>query len=144
MKRIAQLMFVFCFALTACFEDGEDGENGPQGDPGEKGEQGEMGEKGDDGVPGIVFSDWIDINWNVLDEDDEKQASIADPAINKEFIENSGIVLMYLRLISFEFNTTIAVPLPFLNGDENFYFFFGEFGDAPFTERICRMVFYSP
>jgi hypothetical protein len=116
---ISVLAIVFLF--DAC--DGPEGRTGPQGIQGPQGEQGPQGppgEDGEDGTANVIYSEWMDINWNISDGTNIKQMLISEPRITEEFTD-MGTLLMYARNATLEVN--IAIALPFLQGNDYLYFY---------------------
>ncbi len=52
-------------ALTSCNTEGP---TGPQGTPGPQGPQGTPGEDGEDGTANVIYSEWMDLDWNLSDD----------------------------------------------------------------------------
>src|SRR5699024_8240578 len=97
-------------------EQGPQGELGPQGEHGPQGEQGPQGEEGTDNV---IYSDWIDIEWD-KDEPVIKVMAFDEPRVLENDFQNKGTILMYLKQVDGE-NWTI-IPLPDVTDRYKAYF----------------------
>lgn len=104
------LTAIVIISLTAC-SDGDPGPTGPQGPQGEQGTQGPGGEKGDPGTANVIYSEWLDIEWNSANDPNYKTMSIPEPMITSEFLEKGGVALFFLRLVSGDL--TLVVPVPY-------------------------------
>lgn len=101
----------FFLAAASC-----DGPEGPQGAMGEQGPQGEQGPEGPPGTANVIYSDWMNIAWNLTDNATFKQMYIEEPrVVEEDFIEN-GTLLMYFKLEVPE--GIVTAPLPFTNGTD--------------------------
>lgn len=102
------LSFIIAIALAgfiAC-----EGPAGPQGEEGPQGEQGPEGPQGEQGTANVIYSEWIEVEWNGADEDDYKRMDIIEPMISEEFMR-SGTVIMYLLVTGG--NAPVVFALPF-------------------------------
>jgi hypothetical protein len=118
MKTASTTFFtaILIFAFTAC-SDGDPGPTGPQGPQGEQGTQGTQGpggEKGDPGTANVIYSEWMDVEWNGANDPNYKTMKIPEPMITSEFLEKGGVSLFFIRVISGE--TTLVVPVPYQQG----------------------------
>ena len=86
----------------------EDGEQGIQGEPGIQGEQ------GDPGTVNIMYSDWMDQDWNFTDGTTFKTMLVENENINDSFFENGGIVLGFFR-----YQDNVPFILPYQNFTSN-------------------------
>lgn len=134
---IKSVIYVFIFAaITSCSKDdgeqgpqgeqgiqgeqgpqgeqGVQGEQGPQGEQGEQGEQGPQGEQGEPGTANVMYSEWIDQDWNFTDGTNFKTMLVDDVNLNDSFLENGGIVLGFFR-----FQENVPFPLPYQNFTSN-------------------------
>lgn len=110
------LSFIFIIALAAGFVACD----GPAGPRGEQGPQGDKGENGDPGTANVFYSEWLDIEWD-LDEDDRKRMDIIEPRITEKFMSR-GTTLMYLKII--DAGGVSVHLLPYLNSNDqrhNYY-----------------------
>lgn len=129
----------FAIILSAC--SAEDGEPGPQGPQGEQGEVGAQGEQGPQGLPGadgadgqdgadgnanVIFSNWINADWNSFDTPQTKEMRIPVPEIedNNE-LRNNSLVYMYLR----QYQRSSSYPMPNSGRWNNTWYSF-TFGDT--------------
>lgn len=86
-------------------EQGQQGEPGAAGETGAQGEQGEQGEPGADGADGqdgedgnanVIYSNWLDADWNGQDEPNRKLMIIPITEISQQELRNKSLVFMYL------------------------------------------------
>lgn len=121
MKTVKQITSIFLLTtilfLSSCSgDDGEDGATGPQG---EQGPQGDQGEQGEIGTANVIYSDWIDSEFDNPVTDGFDSFSIDAPEVTQEILD-SGTILVYANSNS---NTIYQVPVSFhgiLN--ENYWF----------------------
>lgn len=115
MKTLKALFvtFVLAFATAACDgpvgpegSQGPQGEQGPQGPAGEDGqdgadghdgEDGQDGQDGEDGNANVIYSAWLDANWNITDDATLKLMRIPDSQIDIDYsvLTNDALVLVY-------------------------------------------------
>ena len=117
------LLFMAALSISACSqgEDGEDGLLGPQGEQGLQGEQGPQGEQGSQGEPGtanVMFSDWMPIVWNRTNNPTFKSMLIEDEQVTEEFINNGGIILIFIRQ-TLDDGTIAIGQLPIIKPSDN-------------------------
>lgn len=94
------LMFLLLITIASCADDGAPGPKGDKGDTGEtgaKGDKGEEGPQGPEGTANVMYSDWMEFNWNMTNDRTFKQMAIQEAAITDDFLESGGILLVYLR-----------------------------------------------
>lgn len=115
------LIVATLLAFTGCADDGDPGPKGDKGDAGEAGAQGEQGPEGEPGAVNVLYSDWMDLDWNVADETDFKQMAIEEPAITEAYLDEGGILLVFLKGSSPEVTATTS-QLPLSNDSERMYF----------------------
>lgn len=118
------LLFAAVLAFAGCADDGDPGPKGDKGDTGEQGATGEPGVEGPQGPAGtanVIYSEWMDFDWNVYDDPSFKQMSIEEPAITEEFLENGGLVLLYLKGSSPPDVTATAIALPYITPSAYMY-----------------------
>ena len=90
------VMIVLAIISFSCStEDGKDGEQGPAG------------------TANVMYSNWMNQNWNEVDIPTAKSMSVAEPRVNIEFFNNGGLVLGFFKSYESTINT-----LPF---QENIY-----------------------
>lgn len=112
------LMFMAALSISSCSK-GEDGEDGLPGPQGEQGIQGEQGPQGEPGTANVMYSDWIPIDWNLVDSDSYKSMLIEDERVTEEFIENGGLVLVFLK-VSDTFGATGIFQFPYFMDSNNY------------------------
>jgi len=111
-------LLVFAMVLTSCSaEDGEDGVTGPQGVAGTDGIDGTDGADGQDGTDGtdgedgnanVIYSEWLDANWNITDNATNKRMQISIAEISNTELRNKTLIYMYLR----QFGTSSIYTMP--------------------------------
>lgn len=79
-------------------EKGDKGDRGPQGERGPQGPRGTTGEQGPPGTANVMYSDWLDPDWNRTNTPDRKLHHFAIPELTDEFLDNGGIALLYIRI----------------------------------------------
>lgn len=122
MKNI-QVKYIFCFILAIALAGFVSckGPTGPQGEQGLQGEQGQQGPQGEEGTANVIYSEWLDIEWNGADDDDYKRMDIVEPMITEEFM-NRGTVLMYLYISGGNSALVFALPLTTATGQTLAFF----------------------
>lgn len=117
----------FFLAATSC-----EGPEGPQGIMGEEGPQGDQGPQGPEGPPGtanVIYSDWMDFDWNLVDNANLKQMYIEESrVVDEDFIAN-GTLLVFFKLVAPE--GMLIASLPFTNGTDYLY---SVIGDVPSSD----------
>lgn len=117
------LLIVIILFNIGCSKDGAPG---PKGDPGtigpkgDKGDEGDTGPQGEKGTANVIYSNWMDFDWNANDDLTFKQMTIDVPEITEEFLEEGGVVLLYLKANS-STGLTVMVQLPYLSGNDHLY-----------------------
>lgn len=82
-------------------EKGDRGNTGPAGPRGATGPRGPRGATGPQGPPGavnIMYSDWLDPNWNRSNTSSRKLHHFSVPELTSAFLDNGGVVLIYIRI----------------------------------------------
>lgn len=90
--------------LSACSKDG---------DVGPAGEQGPEGPEGPEGKPGtanVIYSPWMNITWNGVNEPEYKTMRITENRVTSEFLEDGGTVLYYIRQKTTDLEIVLALP----------------------------------
>lgn len=136
MKTIKYLLFTAILAFAGCADDGEPGPKGDKGDAGEQGLQGPQGEPGEQGEPGtanVMYSEWMDADWNFSDGTTYKAMRVQEPACTDSFNNNGGIVLFYFR-----FQDNVVFQMPHTNYNDQIYkqgypVFFSDAGEVRFS-----------
>jgi len=112
------LMFMAALSISSCSK-GEDGEDGLPGPQGEQGIQGEQGPQGEPGTANVMYSDWIPIDWNLQNISDYKVMLIEDERVTEEFMENGGLLLVFLKVID-PFGATGIFQFPYFMDSNNY------------------------
>ncbi len=73
--------------------------------------------EGDEGTANVIYSDWMDIEWNGADETYNKAMIIEEPLVAD--ISDKGTLLMYVT----DEIGTVALMIPFLYDNDFFYFY---------------------
>ncbi len=124
-RRLVNAMLSLAIAvfLGSCSaEDGETGPAGPQGPQGEQGPQGadgaqgEQGEQGETGTANVIYSDWIDSEFDTNITDPAAGINLDAPDLTQEII-NQGTVLVYGRNVALP--TSEIFPLPQIISNDN-------------------------
>lgn len=87
------ILFLMTILFVACSpEDGKDGEQGPPG------------------TANVMYSDWINQDWNLNDNATFKSMKVIENRINSDFANSGGIVLGF-----FKFQDNVPYNLPHQN-----------------------------
>lgn len=115
------IMIFFGFFWASC--EGPEGPMGPHGDQGLQGEQGitgEQGPAGEDGNANIYYSDWLAADFTFISFIGEKDETsgrgemlIPEPKITKDFLNDGGTILMFMKAELPEHDAIIVYSLPF-------------------------------
>ncbi|WP_205783271.1 hypothetical protein [Flagellimonas allohymeniacidonis] len=120
---LGALLFVSC--STEDGETGPAGPAGPAGPQGAQGDQGPQGEQGDPGTANVIFSGWIDSEFDANIIATSSSFSIDAPDLT-EAILNEGVVLVYGRSFPAPItDDTDVFPLPMVFGaarQQSYYF----------------------
>ncbi|MEO0506302.1 MAG: hypothetical protein AAF090_09130 [Bacteroidota bacterium] len=125
-KQSAAFLFSL-FLLASCSgEDGEmgvqgpQGEQGPQGAQGDQGPQGDQGEQGETGSANVIYSEWIDTEFdnNIITTGAGFDIDVPDLTLE---IVNQGVVLVFGRNFP-GLSSPDIMQLPFITAD-NFHSF---------------------
>lgn len=84
------------------------------------------------GTANVIYSSWIEVNWNITDRSTLKQMLISEPRTTEKFT-NRGTLLMYAQNPTPENN--IVVPLPFFQGNDHLYYYALN-GDNTYSDGI--------
>ncbi|MEM9077828.1 MAG: hypothetical protein AAGC43_12345 [Bacteroidota bacterium] len=96
MHGITILFLGISFLISCSAEDGETGPAGPQGPQGEQGAQGPQGEQGEPGTANVIYSGWIDSEFDNNIISISASFSIDAPLMTDEII-NEGVILVFGR-----------------------------------------------
>lgn len=109
MKKFKKITLIVLMAftpfslITSCSgDDGKDGINGTNGTNGEP------------GTANVMYSNWINQNWNFTDVSKYKDMRIVDNRISTTFLNNGGIVLGFFR-----FQENVVFQLPYTSTSQN-------------------------
>ena len=108
--KIATIL-VFGMAIMSCSKDGEPGKDGANGTNGIAGTNGTNGQTG---TANVMYSNWINQNWNFTDVPKYKEMRIVDNRISTTFLNNGGIVLGFFR-----FQENVVFQLPYTSTSQN-------------------------
>ncbi len=103
-----QLIGIILLMVLASSCSKEDGTEGPQGP------QGTQGPQGDPGTANVMYSEWLDQDWNFTNSANFKTMLVNDTNITNSFLENGGIVLGFFR-----FQENVPYQLPYQNFASN-------------------------
>lgn len=116
------ITFFFAFASIAC--EGPAGPDGAQGPQGEQGPEGPQGPQGETGTANVIYSEWMDIEWNLIDTESVKSLRIEEENLTEEF-RGSGVVVAYAMNTS---ESIFQLPMISSMAEWRFYHWFrGEF-----------------
>lgn len=141
-RRLKFLSYLLMVALVASCspEDGEDGTIGPQGLQGEQGPagaegmdgtngaDGAQGEQGEPGAANVIYSSWIDSEFDENIISTSASFSIDAPLMTNEII-NEGVILVFGRSRPFAPSTdtdVYALPIVFGASRQQSYYFRAE------------------
>jgi hypothetical protein len=121
MKNLSNFTLLFISVLffgivISCSKEGTTGPQGPKGDTGAQGPagtngtNGATGETGATGTANVMYSNWIGVNWNKVDNPTSKTMQIVvDPTkISDNDLKNKALVLMYLK----QYGTSSIYTMP--------------------------------
>lgn len=103
-SKLVFITLLIAFTYSCSSEDGADGINGTDGTNGIDGQDGLQGEPG---TVNVLYSDWMDQDFNFLDFPTFKSMLVDDTNINNDFLNNGGIVLGFFR---FQDNVPFQLP----------------------------------
>ncbi len=115
---LGAFLFVACSA-----EDGETGPTGPAGPAGPQGAQGDQGPQGEQGDPGtanVIYSDWIDSEFDANIIATGSSFDIDAPDMTQEIID-SGVIMVFGRNIPV-IGTPDVFQLPHVSNDNRYFF----------------------
>ena len=120
--------------------DGRDGLNGINGTDGQNGMPGEQGEPGEDGNANVQASDWFAIQFDDVDMTLEFGRMDIEIPNTQQFIDDGGVVMMYLKQQYPNSNDFAITPLPYGTGELYLYYTFGDHSEMYGFEGF---VFYA-
>lgn len=116
---VAMTSLLIGIAIAAC--EGPTGPQGPAGEQGIEGERGPRGEQGEPGTANVMVSDWFNTEFeDNLSTSTKLWMLIDEPLITSDFLDDGGLVLMYLRQVVTE--GVAAVVLPYQEGNVYHHF----------------------
>lgn len=116
--KIWAIGLILCtLAMTSCTKEGPEGPVGPIGPQGEQGLQGEQGTEGTEGQAGavnVMYSEWLNQDFNFLDGAKFKAMKVDEVRLTNEFFNEGGIVLGFFR-----FSRNVQYTLPYISNLRN-------------------------
>lgn len=103
-KNIIRILIILIMAFGVTLVGCE----GPQGPQGEQGLQGEQGSQGPEGNANVIYSNWLDADWNYVDEADRKIMRVQIDQIDYNDLRNNTLVMVYVR----NYGESSIYPLP--------------------------------
>ncbi len=122
MKLFTMLFLAMGVMFVSCDKEGPEGpqgEIGLTGDPGPQGETGEQGPQGEDGNANVIASGWMASTFSDVATFSQSQ-EVFDSNITAEVIDGA-ILLAYGRGGSDGNPNRLAINLPYLTGERNYY-----------------------
>lgn len=107
---ITKILTLLLIVTIAACSDGDPGPAGPQGQPGTAGAPGPAGEKGDPGTANVIYSEWLDLEFNGVNESNYKTMRIPEPMVTTEFLEKGGVALFFLRVEQGDVALVVSIP----------------------------------
>ena len=103
-KTFLKIATILVISLTtlSCSKEGAAGKDGSNGTNGTNGTNGQTG------TANVIYSNWINQNWNSSDLPTSKWMSIPEARITSTFFDNGGSILMFYR-----FQTSTIYPMPY-------------------------------
>lgn len=103
---------------------GEQGPAGPEGPAGSDGAEGPQGPQGEPGTANVIYSDWMNIDWNRDDDPTYKAMYIPESRVIGDFMAE-GTLMVYAKDESS--GDAIVVPLPYVSGSDFLSFAIADF-----------------
>jgi hypothetical protein len=109
------LVVILSIAIfTSCQKDGDPGPQGPAGPPGSDGPAGPPGPQGDTGTANVIYSEWLDVDFEPADVDSlQWNAVIPAPGLDNEML-STGEIKVYMNLNTAD--DPFVFPLPYFDG----------------------------
>ncbi len=133
-SRFISFVTILFFMIASLACEGPTGPEGPQGPQGEQGPEGPQGPQGETGTANVIYSDWVNINWNQANGDTYKAMYIEESRVVDEDFLATGTLMVYLKLE--EGDASAIVSLPYTSGNDHLRFVIG---DVP-SENIEGIV----
>lgn len=112
-KYLLSFSLILALAGIAC--EGPTGSTGPEGPRGPQGEPGNAI---------IMYSEWMNIEWDEEGSDDTvKQMPIPESRVTDDFLNDGGFILMFMKVEGSSGNM-VFYTLPLLTGGGSFYYRF--------------------
>lgn len=99
---------------------GPEGVTGPRGAAGPKGEKGDKGDRGPTGTANVIYSDWMDVEWEYEGDRLTNVMIFHDKHITRSMIDK-GVIIMYLGIENI-YGIRYVYTLPWESGNERFTF----------------------
>lgn len=140
MKNSFKLLLITFLAigLTSAACEGPTGSDGPQGPQGEQGPEGPQGPQGETGTANVIYSDWMNIAWNLVDGPTRKHMYVEESRVVEEEFMATGTLLMYLKLETPE--DIVIAALPFTNRTDNLFYVIGKAASGEGLEGIIMVL----
>ncbi|AWX44618.1 hypothetical protein HME9304_01621 [Flagellimonas maritima] len=126
--HLFSMLFLGALVISCSAEDGETGPAGPagpQGEQGPAGADGAQGEQGETGTANVIYSDWIDSEFDDNIIATSASFSIDAPLMTDDII-NEGVILVFGRSTPNPITEdTDVYPLPIVFGasrQQSYYF----------------------
>lgn len=110
------LAIMVAISISAC--EGPTGPDGAQGPQGEQGPEGAQGPQGEPGTANVIYSGWMDLEWNLSDEATYKTMLIEDENATGDF-RDTGTILMFYKFTD-SGGTTAIFLMPFVDETTRF------------------------
>jgi hypothetical protein len=109
------LVVILSLAIFAsCQKEGDTGPQGPAGPAGPAGPQGPAGPAGEPGTANVIYSDWLDVDFEPADEDSlQWNAFIPAAGLDNEML-STGEIKVYMNLGTAD--QPLVFPLPYFDG----------------------------
>lgn len=127
------LSFIVVLGLGLVGCEGPQGPQGERGPQGEEGPTGEQGPQGPEGNANVIYSNWMDANWNYIDDPQRKIMRVPwEGQIDYSDLRDNTLVMVYVS----NFGDSSIYPIPGSGRwpeDQVFYSF--RFGDNQTEQR---------
>jgi hypothetical protein len=117
--KIFGFIMIITFVSCSDGDPGPAGSAGPQGQAGATGATGPQGEKGDPGTANVIYSAWMDVEWNGINDPEYKTMKIEEPLLTSEFLDKGGVTLFFIRAV--EDDVTVVLPTPYQLGNVHLF-----------------------
>lgn len=107
--KLSLCIFIFGMITLSCEGPagpaGETGQQGPQGEPGSQGPQGE------EGTANVIYSEWFTFIADSGSDEFFQFMRLSEPQLTREFLNNGGVVLVYVKVEQEEIIVVASLPL---------------------------------